>query len=74
MPSLSDAALGLARLVVGFFSVCLSLLMLLPGATRVRAAIVHFMTEYRGWFVIVFVLPFSLLFDVFFVSVRRPGG
>ncbi len=71
MPSLSDAALGLARLVVGFFSVCLSLLMLLPGATRVRAAIVHFMTEYRGWFVIVFVLPFSLLFDVFFAVRAR---
>jgi len=25
-----------------------------------------FMTEHRGWFVIFFVLPFSLLFDVFF--------
>lgn len=32
----------------------------------IREFAIWFMTEHRGWFVIVFVLPISLLFDIFF--------
>ena len=53
---------------VGFV---LSLLMKLPGASHVRGAAITFMTDYRGWFVLFFVLPFSLLFDVFFAVRAR---
>merc|ERR1712216_680395 len=28
--------------------------------------VTEFMTEHRGWFVIVFVLPISLLYDIFY--------
>ena len=40
--------------------------MYIPGMTLFRSAAIVFATDYRGWFVIFFVLPFSLLFDVFF--------
>jgi delta24-sterol reductase len=45
--------------------------MLIPGASTVRNAAITFATEYRGWFVIFFVLPISLAFDLFFALRAR---
>jgi hypothetical protein len=35
-------------------------------ANQVWDVSTEFITEHRAWFVVIFVLPFSLLFDVFF--------
>ena len=45
--------------------------MYIPGASTFRSAAITFMTEYRGWFVIFFVLPISLTFDLFFAIRAR---
>jgi len=39
-----------------------------PGASRAHAYAIDFITDHRGWFVVLFVLPLSLAFDVFFAA------
>lgn len=58
--------LGIIQAILTVLSFLGTIIMMLPGAGKARAAVITFMTDYRGWFVIFFVLPFSLLFDVFF--------
>lgn len=43
----------------------------LPALRPARDLAIDFMTNHRGWFVIFFVLPFSLLFDIFFAVRAR---
>lgn len=44
----------------------MSAVMKLPGARWLWSYFVYFMEVHRGWFVLFFVLPFSILFDIFF--------
>ena len=66
---------NLLKSIVSFFLqvffFVISLLMYIPGASTFRSAAITFMTEYRGWFVIFFVLPISLTFDLFFAIRAR---
>jgi hypothetical protein len=64
--SLQTLFLGAARFVVAVVMQVYSLALLIPGAHKLRSLAIVFMTDYRGWFVMFFVLPFSLLFDVLF--------
>ena len=63
---LQAMALGAARTTVASIMFVYSVLLMVPGANYVRDLAIVFMTEHRGWFVMIFVLPFSLLFDLLF--------
>ena len=63
---MSTVFLGAARFVVAVVMRIYSLALMIPGAQKLRSLAIVFMTEYRGWFVMFFVLPFSLLFDMLF--------
>jgi delta24-sterol reductase len=62
----NTVALAFARTAVAFIFFAYGLAMKLPFAPKVRGMAVEFMTEQRGWFVIFFVLPISLCFDILF--------
>ena len=49
--------LGIIQAILTVLSFLGTIIMMLPGAGKARAAVITFMTDYRGWFVIFFVLP-----------------
>lgn len=58
--------MGLWHLIGRAIDLYLRILWKLPFTNWFYDIATEFMTEHRGWFVIFFVLPFSLLFDVYF--------
>ena len=63
---ITKCLLSIIKLILTVLSFIYTAIMYIPGMTLFRSAAIVFATDYRGWFVIFFVLPFSLLFDVFF--------
>ena len=71
LATLQAILLTLVRWIMQCVSLFFSCLMFIPGSSYVRAGAITFMTDYRGWFVIFFVLPISLSFDLFFAIRSR---